>query len=288
VCVFCECVISVNVFFLCVQVCVFDVIVDGDRIYGDGVNVAARVESLAEGGGICVSGTVYEHVENKLSYTFNFLGEQTVKNIEKPVRVYQARWDTEKTTTQKDKPSRRWVWTAAVVVVVAAIAFIVWHQVYREPHIEIPSIAVLPFRDMSPDKDQEYFCEGMAEEILNALAQVEGLRVAARTASFRLKDSDFFTIGKQLNVATVLEGSVRKEGNTIRITAQLNNVADGFHLWSKTYDRELKSVFAIQDEISQAITKALQVKIMGEAGAPLVKTYTENIEAFGREFNSPP
>ena len=257
-----------------------DVLVEGDRIYGDGVNVAARVESLAEGGGICVSGTVHEHVANKLSYTFDNLGEHTVKNIAEPVRVYAVRWDEEKTSAVKDKPSKRWVWTSAVVVVVAAIAFIVWRQVYEEPLTEKPSIAVLPFRDMSPERDQEYFCEGMAEEILNVLAKVEGLRVASRTSSFRFRDSDIPTIGEQLNVTTVLEGSVRKEGNTIRITAQLNNAADDVHLWSEKYDRELKNVFAIQDEIAHAITKVLQVKLMGEAGAPLVKTYTENIEAY--------
>ena len=263
-----------------------DVIVDGDRIYGDGVNVAARVESLAEGGGICVSGTVYDQVENKLSYAFNFLGEQSVKNIEKSVRTYQARWDAEKTSTRKDKSSKRRVLTAAVVMVVAAITLIVWRQVYEEPKIlpstEKPSIAVLPFLDLSPERDQEYFSDGMVEEILNALTKCAGLRVAARTSSFRYKGkaSDISTIGEQLNVATVLEGSVRKEGNTIRVTAQLVKVEDGFHLWSKTYERELKGVFAIQDEISQAITKALHVELIGEEGAPLVKASTENVAAY--------
>ena len=133
---------------------------------------------------------------------------------------------------------------------------------------------------MSPEKDQEYFCEGIAEEILNALVQIEGLRVAARTASFRLRDSDFFSIGEQLNVGTVLEGSVRKAGNKLRITAQLVKAKDSFHLWSETYDRDLKDIFAIQDEISQAITQVLQVKLMGESGAPLVKHYTDNSEAY--------
>ncbi len=261
-----------------------DVIVDGDRIYGDGVNVAARVESLAEGGGISVSGTAYDQVLNKLSYTFNNLGEHTVKNIAEPVRVYVVRWEVEKASTGKDKSYKLGLWTVAVVLVLSALSVIVWRKVYEKPISlppkEIPSIAVLPFRDMSPEKDQEYFCEGMAEEILNTLAQVEGLRVAARTSSFRLRNEAVSTIGEQLNVKTVLEGSVRKEGNNIRVTAQLNNAADSFHLWSKNYDRELKNVFAIQDEIAQAITNALQVKLMGEASAPLVKVYTENIEAY--------
>ena len=263
-----------------------DVIVDGARIYGDGVNVAARVESLAEGGGICVSGTVYDQVVNKLSYTFDNRGEHTVKNIADPVRVYAVRWDVEKTSDGKDKPSSRWVWTATVVAIVATITFIIGYQIYRERQsllpTEIPSIAVLPFRDMSPEKDQEYFCEGIAEELLNAFTKVSSLRVAARTSSFRFKGDnlDIPSIGKRLNVNNVLEGSVRKDGNNLRITAQLINVSDGFHLWSDTYDRELKSVFAIQNEIAQAITKVLQVKLMGEAGEPLVKTYTKNIEAY--------
>ena len=145
-----------------------------------------------------------------------------------------------------------------------------------------PSIAVLPFLDLSPKKDQEYFSDGMAEEILNALTKVGGLRVAARTSSFAFKgrNKDIPTIGERLNVDYVLEGSVRKAGNTIRITAQLINVDSGFHLWSEKYDRELKNIFAIQDEISQAITKALQIEIMVETGAPLVKPSTTNINAY--------
>ncbi len=261
-----------------------DVIVECERIYGDGVNVAARVESLAEGGGISVSGTAYDQVVNKLSFAFDNQGEHTVKNIAEPVRVYAVRWDVEKIPAGKDKLSKRGVWVTALVLVVAAIAFIVWRQFFQEsislPPTEIPSIAVLPFRDMSPEKDQEYFCEGIAEEILNALAQIEGLRVASRTSSFRFRDAAITTIGEQLNVKTVLEGSVRKDGNSIRITAQLNNAVDDFHLWSKNYDRELKNIFAIQDEIAQSITQVLQVKLMGESGAHLVKHYTDNIEAY--------
>ena len=150
-----------------------------------------------------------------------------------------------------------------------------------DPSIK-PSIAVLPFLDLSPEKDQEYFSDGIAEEILNTLTKVEGLRVAARTSSFAFKgrNKDILTIGERLNVLYVLEGSVRKAGNAIRITAQLINVADGFQLWSEKYDRELKSVFAIQDEISQAIATALQIEIIGEVGDHPVKPSTTNIEAY--------
>ncbi len=271
-----------------------DVIVEGERIYGDGVNIAARVESLAEGGGISISSTVYEHVANKLSYDFDDFGEHSVKNIAEPVRVYAVRWDVEKTSTKRDKPSKRGIGITALVIVAVMVVTVVvfWNKrkLPQKPTVsEIPSIAVLPFRDMSPEKDQEYFCEGIAEELLNAFTKVAGLRVAARTSSFRFKDEAISTIGELLNVTTVLEGSVRKSGNKLRITAQLIKVADGYHLWSETYDRELKNIFAIQDEISQAIAQALHVTLTGEEGAPLVKHHTENIKAYeayllGRHF----
>jgi serine/threonine-protein kinase len=143
-----------------------------------------------------------------------------------------------------------------------------------------PSIAVLPFVNMSGDKEQEYFSDGLAEEIINVLAHIPGLRVAGRTSSFffRSKDVEFVEIGKKLNVGHILEGSVRKAGNRIRVTAQLINVADGFHLWSERYDREMTDVFAIQDEISQAIAEKLRVRLSGEG--PLVKRHTENVEAY--------
>jgi TolB-like protein len=145
-----------------------------------------------------------------------------------------------------------------------------------------PSIAVLPFRDMSPQKDQEYFCDGIAEELINALVKLEGLRVAARTSAFQFKDrdSDIKEIGEQLEVKTILEGSVRKSGNRLRITAQLINIEDGFHLWSEKYDRDLKDIFAIQDEISLAIVDVLKVKLLGDEKAKLVKKHTADQQAY--------
>ena len=145
-----------------------------------------------------------------------------------------------------------------------------------------PSIAVLPFTNLSADKEQEYFCDGMAEEIINALTQVEGLHVVARTSAFffRGKEIDIREIGKKLNVETVMEGSVRKAGNRLRITAQLVNVVDGYHLWSERYDREIKDVFAIQDEISLAIVDKLKVKLLKEEKDKLVKRFTDNQEAY--------
>lgn len=145
-----------------------------------------------------------------------------------------------------------------------------------------PSIAVLPFVNMSADQENEYFCDGLAEEVLNALAQLDGLKVAARTSSFhfRNKDTTIDQIGKALNVSTVLEGSVRKLGDRVRVTAQLINVADGYHLWSARYDRRLQDVFDIQDQITQTIVDALRLKLLGSANTSRLKRQTANKEAY--------
>ncbi|NIN92471.1 hypothetical protein GTO36_05715, partial [bacterium] len=144
------------------------------------------------------------------------------------------------------------------------------------------SIAVLPFADLSPQKDQEYFCDGLSEEIINALTKIKDLRVVARTSAFSFKDEkmDVRDIGKKLNVETVLEGSVRKAGNRLRITSQLINVADGYHLWSEKYDRDMEDIFAIQDEVTLAIVDKLKGKLLGGEKAELTKRHTENLEAY--------
>ena len=145
-----------------------------------------------------------------------------------------------------------------------------------------PSIAVLPFADMSPGKDQDYFCEGIAEEIINALAQLERLRVVARSSAFQFKGQslDLRDVGKRLDVTTVLEGSVRTAGNRLRVTAQLINVSDGYHLWSERYDRDLEDVFAVQDDIARTVAEKLKVKLFGDGDAPLVAPSTDNLEAY--------
>jgi adenylate cyclase len=241
-----------------------DVIVDGDRIYGEGLNIAARLEGLAEGGGICISGTVYEHIINKLSLDCNYLGEQDFKNIREPVRVYQIRMSGE-----TDFPGR--------------------NKEVKLPGK--PSIAVLPFLNMSADKEQEYFCDGIAEDILNDLTRLEDLHVVARTSSFAFKDKkkDIREIGMKLEADTIVEGSVRKAGNRLRITAQLINVADGYHLWSERYDRELEDVFAIQEEIAKNIVRALKIKLSKREKRALGKVKTQDVQAYefylrGREF----
>ena len=161
----------------------------------------------------------------------------------------------------------------------------------EEPPTDERSIAVLPFVNMSPDPDNEYFSDGLSEELINALTHLRGLRVAARTSAFSFKGSrkSIPEIGKDLKVKTVLEGSVRKAGNRLRITAQLINVADGYYLWSERYDREMEDVFAIQDEITQAIVDTLEVQLLGQPGKGLVRRHTENVEAYnlylkGRHF----
>ena len=241
-----------------------DVIEDEKQLFGDGVNIAARVEGLAEGGGICISGTVYEHLKNKLPLDYDYLGEQHVKNIIEPVRVYQVKINA-KTT---------------------------FHGLNKEVKLpDKPSIAVLPFINMSADKEQEYFCDGIAEDILNDLTHLEDLYVVARTSSFAFKgkNQDIREIGIKLRAHTVVEGSVRKAGNRLRIIAQLINVADGYHLWSERYDRELEDVFAIQEEIAKNIVRALKIKLSKREKHALRKVKTQDVQAYdfylkGREF----
>jgi TolB-like protein/Tfp pilus assembly protein PilF len=207
-----------------------DVIEEGERIYGDGVNIAARLESFADGGGICISGTAYDHVENKLGLGYKYLGEQAVKNIAKPVRVYR------------------------VAVPTPAAYFLT---------PEKPSIAVLPFVNMSGDPEQEYFSDGITEDIITALSRLHWFLVIARNSTFAYKGkpADVKQIGRDLGVRYLLEGGIRKIGNRVRITAQLINATTGVHLWAERYDRELNDIFALQDEITQSVTAAIEPKL---------------------------
>ena len=229
-----------------------DVRVEGLQLFGDGVNIAARLEALAEPGGICISASVHEHLRGIPGVAFQDLGTRPLKNIPEPVRVYEVRWA---------EPSR------------------------LEPGARDrgqPSVAVLPFVSMSPDADQEYFADGMAEEIINALSKVKGLRVIARTSAFAFKgtNADIATIGSRLNVSTVVEGSVRKAGDRLRITAQLVDVAGGHHLWSEVYDRSVGDVFDVQDEIARTVVTTIKPKLLGDPDQPLVSRATENQAAY--------
>jgi adenylate cyclase len=232
-----------------------DVIEEGETIYGDGVNIAARLEALAEGGGICISGTAFDQVEGKLELNFEYLGERSVKNIKKPVRVYRVEMEGR----LSDVETRQGL-----------------------PLPDKPSIAVLPFANMSGDPEQEYFSDGLSEDIITALSQLPDMLVIARNSTFTYKRKSVKVqqVGRELGVRYVLEGSVRKAGDRVRITAQLIDATTGHHLWAERYDRNLEDIFAIQDEITLRILKALQVKLIdGEQGRLSAKG-TENIEAY--------
>jgi adenylate cyclase len=210
-----------------------DIIVQGDNLFGDGVNIAARLEALAEPGGICVSGTVQDQIGTKLPLSFTDLGEQQVKNIAQPIRAYRVRSDISPTDT-------------------AAVGASL-------PLPDKPSIAVLPFQNMSADPEQEFFADGIAEDIITALSRYPSLFVIARNSSFSYKgrSPDVKQVGRELGVRYVLEGSLRKGGNRIRVTAQLVEADTGNHVRAERYDRDLADIFAVQDEIAAAVTIAI-------------------------------
>jgi adenylate cyclase len=211
-----------------------DVIVEGDDLYGDGVNIAARIEALADAGGVLVSNTVHDHVRDRLPFTFKDLGEQRVKNIARPVRVYRVR-----DIGTSDRPSS-----------LAQSSL---------PLPDKPSVAVLPFTNMSADPEQEFFADGIAEDAITALSRYPSLFVIARNSCFTYKGRavDVKQVGRELGVRYVLEGSLRKSGTRIRVTAQLVEAETGKHVWAERYDRDLADIFAVQDEITEAVTIAI-------------------------------
>ena len=211
-----------------------DVMVDGDNLLGDGVNIAARLEALAEPGAICISATARDHIGNKLPLAFDDVGDQKVKNIDQAIRVYRVQ--VEKLPAQP----------------VAAL-----------PLPDKPSIAVLPFANMSGDPEQEYFADGMVEEISTALSRIRWFFVIARNSTFTYKGHavDVKQVGCELGVRYVLEGSVRKSGNRIRITAQLVEAATGNYVWAERYDRDLADIFAVQDEITERVVAAIEPEL---------------------------
>jgi adenylate cyclase len=263
-----------------------DVVEDGEQILGDGVNIAARLESLSDAGGICISGTAYDHVENKLSLGYQYLGEQTVKNIAKPVRVYRVLMEPEaagKVIGEKKAKPRQWQKTALIVMailIVVIAAFAVWRLYLRPtppprevaskekmafPLPDVPSIAVLPFVNMSEDPKQEFLCDGMTEAIITALSKVPRMFVIARNSTFTYKGKPVKVkqVSEDLGVRYVLEGSLQRSGDRLRITAQLIDALTGNHLWVERYDRDLKDIFALQDEITIKILTGVHVKLAG-------------------------
>jgi adenylate cyclase len=214
-----------------------DVVVEGEQIYGDGVNVAARLQGLADAGGIFIAGTVYDQIENKLTLHYEYLGEQAVKNIAKPVRVYRVQMSE----TDGVETSQRDVSTLHLPEQAQALSL-----------PDKPSIAVLPFANMSSDPEQEYFSDGITEDLITDLSRLSGLFVIARNSVFTYKGKAVKVeqVGRELGVQYVVEGSVRKAGDRVRITAQLVDATTGHHLWAERYDRELKDIFTLQDEVT--------------------------------------
>jgi adenylate cyclase len=239
-----------------------DVIEDREQILGDGVNIAARLESLSEAGGICISGTAFDHVENKLSLGYEYLGEQSVKNIAKPVRVYRVLMET-------GAVARRGLEVAS-------------KERMALPLPDKPSIAVLPFVNMSGDPEQEYFSDGITEDLITDLSKISSLFVIARNSVFTYKGRAVKVdhVGRELGVRYVLEGSVRKAGARVRITAQLVDAGTGGHLWAERYDRNVGDIFALQDEVTQKIVAALAVKLTQDEQERLERRYTNNLEAY--------
>jgi adenylate cyclase len=213
-----------------------DVVVEEDRIYGDGVNIAARVENLCDGGGICISGTAFEHVENKLDLKFKDLGEHKVKNIVKPVRIYSVIMTSESRESVMD-------------------------ETLELP--DKPSIAVLPFVNMSGDPNREYFSDGLTEQIITGISKIPNLFVIARNSTFVYKGKAIRVqqVAQELGAKYVLEGSVQMSEDRVRINAQLIDATTGHHLWAESYDRILKDIFAIQDGITIKLIEALNVKL---------------------------
>jgi adenylate cyclase len=279
-----------------------DVLEDDERIYGDGVNIAARIEGLAQPGGICISRTAYDQVKNKLDLGYEYLGDHTVKNIAEPVRVYRVLTEPEAAGKVIGENrflgsiSRKTAVAAIIGLIIVAGGLIGWniylHQSKRiepasldkmkYPLPDKPSIAVLPFDNMSADSKQEYFSDGLTEEIITALSKSSQLFVIARNSTFTYKGKPVKVqqVAEELGVRYVLEGSVRRDGERVRITAQLIDALKGIHLWAERYDRNLKDIFAIQDDITKRIISSLQVKLTtGEAALAYAKG-TNSLEAY--------
>ena len=280
-----------------------DVIEEEGRIYGDGVNIAARVEAMSQAGGICISGRAYDQVENKLGLEYENLGEHQVKNITRPIRVFRVLSfpgaAAHRVVEAKKALGRKWLKSAfviAAVLVVAIAAATIWNFYLRPPSVEVasvermvhplpdkPSIAVLPFVNMSDDPKQEYFSDGLTEEIITALSKQKRLFVIARNSAFTYKGKSVKVqqVSEDLGVRYVLEGSVRKVGDRVRITAQLIDAIKGYHVWSERYDRDLKDIFAIQDDITLEILRAMDMELIrGEQMRHWHKRGTKNLEAY--------
>src|SRR5229473_1473303 len=282
-----------------------DVMVDGEQIYGDGVNVAARLESLADPGGICISDTVHAQIKNKLGLAYEDLGAQSVKNIAEPIRVYRVMLEggtTTRTTTKATQQPLRKHWRGGVfslagLALIIAVIVLVQHLSLRPPTTtasippaqspalplpDKPSIAVLPFTNMSGDREQEYFSDGITDDIITALSRLPGLFVIDRNSAFTYKGKPVKAqqVSRELGVHYMLEGSVRKAGNQVRITAELVDATTGADLWSERYDRPLRDIFSLQDEMVRRIVTTLNLQLDLIQRGTDVRQTTDNLEAY--------
>jgi TolB-like protein/class 3 adenylate cyclase/Tfp pilus assembly protein PilF len=268
-----------------------DVVVEGERVVGDGVNLAARIQALAQPGEILLSEDVARQIRNKIETPLENLGSQTLKNIVSPVQIHRLRLPWQEVAGKRSKPSPRArrsftgsIMTGGVValLVIAAAFYMIHTRSTPAPPTGQPRLAVLPFANMSADRDNEYFVDGMTEELISRLSRIKGIDVIARTSimQFKGKQVSIADIGRQLNVNTVLEGSVRKAGNRLRITAQLVNVQSQTHLWSEDYDRDTKDVFAIQSDVARRVADALRVQLVPDEKQEIEKRGTQSLEAY--------
>ncbi|MBE1284733.1 MAG: tetratricopeptide repeat protein [Rhodobacteraceae bacterium] len=278
-----------------------DVIVEGDDIYGDGVNIASRIEGLAEPGGVCVSRTVVDHIKSKLDLDLTSMGAQRVKNIPEPVEVYKIELNTKshrlaspvESSTRDISTSFRPALVAAFVLVLALTGVLVWQpwtpnfaraSVERMAHPlpEIPSMVVLPFEDFSDDPEQGYFADGMTEDLITDLSKISGVFVISRNSSWTYKDKPVKSqqVAEDLGVQYILEGSVRRAGNQVRINAQLIDALAGHHVWAERYDSQIDDVFSLQDKVIREITAALAVQITAVEEAVIHSAETNSALAY--------
>jgi adenylate cyclase len=288
-----------------------DVIEDENRIYGDGVNIAARLESLAEAGSICISGSAHEQIKNKLPFGYEQLGEHSVKNITEPLKVYRVLLEPGSVgkvigERKARRNGRKWALMAVIVMVIAAAGFSVWNFYFRSTFspkktasltaiavslTDRASIAVLPFNNLSNDPDQEYFSDGVTNDIITDLSKFNELLVIASNTVFTYKGRPVkvLEVSRELGVRYVLEGSVQKARDKIRINAQLIDATTGHHLWAERYEKNLKDLFSVQEEIVQTIVATLAIKINAAERTRAMRKDTDNLEAYdyllrGREY----
>ncbi len=274
-----------------------EVVVADNTVTGEGIVLAQRLEQLASAGGVCIQGAVHEAVPGRLPFEYESLGEQELKGFSEPVRAYAVSLKSGEAIPPpelREQPRRQWIVGGAVAFIVIVAGALTWWQPWK-PEIEPasvermpfalpdkPSVAVLPFENMSDDRSQRYFSDGLTEDIITDLARLSGLLVIARNSSFAYRDQaiNMQQIGRELGVRYLVEGSVRRADNRIRVTAQLIDVESGMHVWADRYDRDLKDLFVLQDELTRTIVDALAVNLTEQEAEALARSSDTNFDAY--------